>query len=164
MNRLLRLRFLSALTFFPPKADFLVVHSEVILLPKNAVIWDMAPCRYCVKRRFGGTYRLRLQGRKIRERGTNVSRWLQALKMEPKRRFTQDLHGATSQKTAFFIVTAVKTSNLTLLPFNIYGKGKIIRGLPGVRRPGREADHSSPSNAEVKNGGAIPPPPYAFMA
>jgi hypothetical protein len=31
----------------------------------------------------------------------------------PKRRFTQYLHGATSQKTAFFIVTAVKTSNLT---------------------------------------------------
>jgi hypothetical protein len=32
-----------------------------------------------------------------------------------KRRFTQDLHGATSQKTPFFIVTAVKTSNLTKL-------------------------------------------------
>jgi hypothetical protein len=30
----------------------------------------------------------------------------------PTRRFTQDLGGATSQKTAFFIVTAVKTSNL----------------------------------------------------
>jgi hypothetical protein len=30
-----------------------------------------------------------------------------------KRRFTQDLRGVTSQKTAFFIVTAVKTSNLT---------------------------------------------------
>jgi hypothetical protein len=28
-------------------------------------------------RRFGGTYRLNLQGRKIRERGTSVSRWLQ---------------------------------------------------------------------------------------
>jgi hypothetical protein len=31
----------------------------------------------------------------------------------PKRRFIQDLHGATSQKTTFFTVTAVKTSNLT---------------------------------------------------
>jgi hypothetical protein len=30
----------------------------------------------------------------------------------PKRRFTQELHGATSQKSAFFIVTAVKTSIL----------------------------------------------------
>jgi hypothetical protein len=31
----------------------------------------------------------------------------------PKRLFTQDLYGATSQKTAVFIVTAVETSNLT---------------------------------------------------
>jgi hypothetical protein len=31
------------------------------------------------------------------------------------RRFTQDLHGATSQKTAFFTVTAVKISDLTCL-------------------------------------------------
>jgi hypothetical protein len=38
-------------------------------------------------------------------------RWRQYV--PPKRRFTQDLHGATSQKTTFFIVTAVKTSNLT---------------------------------------------------
>jgi hypothetical protein len=30
----------------------------------------------------------------------------------PKSRFTQDLHGIISQKTAFFLVTAVKTSNL----------------------------------------------------
>jgi hypothetical protein len=51
---------------------------------KNAVFWDVAPCRSCVTRRFGGTYHLHLQGRKIRERGTSVSRWL--------------------QKTAFFIV------------------------------------------------------------
>jgi hypothetical protein len=37
----------------------------------------MAPCRYYVNRRFGGTYRLHLQGIKIRERRTSVSRWLQ---------------------------------------------------------------------------------------
>jgi hypothetical protein len=43
---------------------------------KNAVFWDVAPCRAYVNRRFGGIYRLHLQGRKIRERGTNVSRWL----------------------------------------------------------------------------------------
>jgi hypothetical protein len=30
---------------------------------------------------------------------------------------------------------------------------------PGVKRLGREADHSPPSSAEVKNGGAIPPLP-----
>jgi hypothetical protein len=46
---------------------------------KSAVFWDVAPCRSCVNRRFGGTYRLHLQGRKIRERRTSVSRWLQSL-------------------------------------------------------------------------------------
>jgi hypothetical protein len=40
----------------------------------NAVFWDVALCSYCVNRRFGGTYHLHLQGRKIRERGTSVSR------------------------------------------------------------------------------------------
>jgi hypothetical protein len=43
---------------------------------KNAVFWNVAPRRSCVNRRFGGTYRLHFQGRKIRERGTSVSRWL----------------------------------------------------------------------------------------
>jgi hypothetical protein len=28
---------------------------------KNAVFWDVAPSRYCVNRRFGGTYHVRLQ-------------------------------------------------------------------------------------------------------
>jgi hypothetical protein len=55
----------------------------------NAVFWDVAQCSCCVNRRFGGMYRLYLQGRKIRERGTSVSRWLQT-------------------------ATAVKTSNLTI--------------------------------------------------
>jgi hypothetical protein len=33
----------------------------------------------------------------------------------PKRRFLQEPHGVTTLKTPFFIVTAVKTSNLTFL-------------------------------------------------
>jgi hypothetical protein len=41
---------------------------------KNAVFWDVALCRYFVNRRLGGTSRLHLQGRKIRERGTSVIR------------------------------------------------------------------------------------------
>jgi hypothetical protein len=36
-------------------------------------------------------------------------------RVPPKRRFLQEPHGVTSQKTPFFIVTAVKTSNLTYL-------------------------------------------------
>jgi hypothetical protein len=43
---------------------------------KNAVFWDVGPCSSCVSRRFGGTYRLHLQVRKIRELGTSLSRWL----------------------------------------------------------------------------------------
>jgi hypothetical protein len=41
---------------------------------KNAIFLDVAPCRSCMNRCFGGTYRLHLQGRKIREQGTGVSR------------------------------------------------------------------------------------------
>jgi hypothetical protein len=34
---------------------------------KNAVFWDVPPCKSCVNRRFGGTYLFHLQARKIRE-------------------------------------------------------------------------------------------------
>jgi hypothetical protein len=35
---------------------------------------------------------------------------------------------------------------------------------PGIKRPGLDADHSTPSNTEVKNGEAIRSlPPYVFM-
>jgi hypothetical protein len=44
---------------------------------KNVVFWDVAPCRYCVNRRFWRMYRLHHHGRKIRERGASVSTWLQ---------------------------------------------------------------------------------------
>jgi hypothetical protein len=46
---------------------------------KNAVFWDVTPCRSCVNRRFRGTQRLHLQGRKIRQRGASVSRWQSAV-------------------------------------------------------------------------------------
>jgi hypothetical protein len=52
--------------------------SERSSTKRNAVFWDVAPCRSCVNRQFGGTYRLHHQGRKIRERGTSVRRWLQS--------------------------------------------------------------------------------------
>jgi hypothetical protein len=88
---------------------------------ESAVLWDVTPCRSCVKRRFRGTYRLHLQGRRIRERWTSVNRWLPwkcRRYFPPKRRLTQDLHGATSQKAAFLILTPVKTSNLTYVFFH----------------------------------------------
>jgi hypothetical protein len=45
---------------------------------KKAVFWDVAPCRSGVNRRFGGTYRLHLQGigeiKKIRTRSVRQRR------------------------------------------------------------------------------------------
>jgi hypothetical protein len=35
-----------------------------------------------------------------------------------------------------------------------------IEWILGIKRPGREADHSTPPIAEVKNGGAIPLLPH----
>jgi hypothetical protein len=55
---------------------------------KNAVFWVVTPCGH------------------VR---TDVSEELW---------FSQEPHGVTSQKTAFFIVTAVNTSNLTGEEFN----------------------------------------------
>jgi hypothetical protein len=43
---------------------------------ENVVFWNVAPCKSCVNRRFGGKYRLHLQVRKIRERGISMNRWL----------------------------------------------------------------------------------------
>jgi hypothetical protein len=41
---------------------------------KHSVFWDVSSCT-CLNRRLGGTYRLHLQGSKIREQVTSVSRW-----------------------------------------------------------------------------------------
>jgi hypothetical protein len=53
----------------------------------------------------------KVEGEKIRKPAREAS--VRDFKVPPKRRLTPLLHGATSQKNAFFIVTAVKTSNLT---------------------------------------------------
>jgi hypothetical protein len=95
---------------------------------KSAVFWDVAPYSSCVNRRFGGTHHLHLRDRKMRERGTSVSRWLRIFLpwrwrwcVPPNCQFTQELNGVTSQKMAFFIVTAMKISNLTIYTvFNLW--------------------------------------------
>jgi hypothetical protein len=53
---------------------------------KNAVFWDVAPCRYCVERRFGGPYRLHLQG----------------IRNPRARNQREQVAAATSQMAAFF--------------------------------------------------------------
>jgi hypothetical protein len=54
--------------------DKIGIFDEVGFYMKNSVFWDVALCKSCVNRRFGGTDRLHLQGIQIRERGTSVSR------------------------------------------------------------------------------------------
>jgi hypothetical protein len=86
---------------------------------KNGVFWDVTPCGPCNNRRFGGTSRLLHQGDKNR----CVRRFQITASVVPsspilvtlmkgalsssERRFLQEPHGVTSQKKAFFIVTAV---------------------------------------------------------
>jgi hypothetical protein len=72
---------------------------------KNVVFWDVAPCRSC-EPKFRSNVSPPSSGQKNPQ--ARNQRYV-----PPKRRFTQDLHGTTSQKTAFFVVTAVKTTNLT---------------------------------------------------
>jgi hypothetical protein len=55
-----------------------------------------------------------IQGNEIRASLKNGVFWV----VPPKRRFLQEPHGVTIQKTPFLIVTAVKTSNLTRASLN----------------------------------------------
>jgi hypothetical protein len=50
---------------------------------------------------------------RIGELGTTLSVTSNRCTMQRNTKFLQEPHGITSQKTPFFIVTAVKTSNLT---------------------------------------------------
>jgi hypothetical protein len=61
------------------------------IIMKNGVFWDVTPF---LVHRF-------------------LSPWWWRSYVPPRRRFLQGLHGVTAQKTPFFIVTVVKTSNLT---------------------------------------------------
>jgi hypothetical protein len=56
---------------------------------RNGVFWDVTACGSCMNRRF-----------------------------PPKHRFLQEPHSVTFQKTPFFIVTVVETSNLKFIDFN----------------------------------------------
>jgi hypothetical protein len=77
---------------------------------KNAVFWDVIPCGSCKKWRFGGMYRLHHQSDKNRRY------------IPTKHRFLQEPHDVPSQKTAFFLVTAVKASNLTYINIFLYNR------------------------------------------
>jgi hypothetical protein len=100
--------------------DFM--NGEYVRISKEldiAILWDIAPCSACMKRRFERTCRFHLQGRKLARQETsfqqvakrNFRPWTCSLYFPPKRRFAYELHGAISQKMATFVTTAVRISN-----------------------------------------------------
>jgi hypothetical protein len=57
--------------------------------------------------------------------------------ISPKRLFLKEPHGVTSQKTAFFMVTAAKTSNLTVIQSFLNVNMKPVIGIAVVsQNPG----------------------------
>jgi hypothetical protein len=71
---------------------------------KNGVFWVVTPCGSCKNRRFEGTWHLLRQGEKIGELGTTQATTSnrRTLRRNTKRRFLQEPHGVTTQKTPFF--------------------------------------------------------------
>jgi hypothetical protein len=113
-NHMDALKQLCTIILTTPCAAYLVHLRSSYLKLKKAVFWGVAPCRYCVKRRLF----------EHAHAGSSLADFLlfsSTVKMEAihsaETSVKQYLHDATSQKTAFFIVTAVKTSDLTYLKF-----------------------------------------------
>jgi hypothetical protein len=95
---------------------------------KNGVFWDVTlvalvrkddseePSASFIRvTRIGelGTTLAVTSNRRKQQRNANLVTLMMEVLSSPKRRLLQQPHGLTSQKTTFFIVTAVKTSNLT---------------------------------------------------
>jgi hypothetical protein len=66
--------------------------------------------------------------------------------------------GFDSRQYKIFLFSTA--SRPTLGPPSLLSNGYLGAFSPGVKRQGDEADHSPPSSAEVKEGGAIPPLPH----
>jgi hypothetical protein len=88
---------------------------ETFLKLRNAVFWDVTPCgslRTDVLEERSSS-NIRVIG--IGDLGTTLAITSNGRTLRRIRRFVQEPHSVTSQKTAFFIVTAVKTLNLTFV-------------------------------------------------
>jgi hypothetical protein len=78
----------------------------------------------------------------------------------PKRLFLQEPHGVTSQKTPFFLVTAVKTSNLTYCYFVFVSKEEAVvyfESLYHCSPRGREEIHEEPQRDNPVPGQKLEP-------
>jgi hypothetical protein len=77
----------------------------------RTAFWDVATYGFILSRRFGGTCRLHFQSRGYKSSEEFLLPWRWRRQVPPKRRFIINPHCVTSQKSPFFIVTAVRTSN-----------------------------------------------------
>jgi hypothetical protein len=105
-------RLLSAQDVVGKKKRAFVLGTRTAICLKSIIFWDVTPSSVLsCNRRFGGTYRLHLQGRRKQVLAEIISSTLkiEAICSSELNR----LHGVTSQKMILFIITAVKTSNLT---------------------------------------------------
>jgi hypothetical protein len=83
-------------------------------IPSSGMLHRVALVRTDVSEELSATF---IRVTKIDELGTTqaaTSNRRTLRQVPPKRRFLQEPHGVTTQKTPFCIVTAVKTSNLTM--------------------------------------------------
>jgi hypothetical protein len=89
---------------------------------KCTVSWDVTPCSLEIARRFGGTCRLHLQGRRVNEARNQQDQaaswaelcwflawpalrpWRWRRNVPQKRRAVSELHGVTTQETVLFSV------------------------------------------------------------
>jgi hypothetical protein len=102
---------------------------SVVKIIYNKLIWDITPCGPLKpNRRFGGTCRLHLQGRKISwARNQREGRWKAEIfrhwrwrqHVPPKCRLTFNrLHGVISQKTDLFITKSYLSQKSWSVDFN----------------------------------------------
>jgi hypothetical protein len=87
------------------------------LVRNNSILLHKRPVEHWNSTRFGGTYRLHFQGRRINQEASVLifRPWRWRRHVPPKYRLTINrLHGVISKKTQQFITTAVKNYNPAL--------------------------------------------------
>jgi hypothetical protein len=141
---------------------------------KSSSLWDITPCSSLkVNRRFEGTCHLHLQGRRISQVKNQLNTGGEQSYGEPgyRSRYCDWLRVGRPNCRSLSPGRG-KFSPLHVVKFDYGALGPTQSPLqwvlgalsPGVKRPRREADHSLPTSAEVKNTRmCTSTPPYIFM-
>jgi hypothetical protein len=109
-------RLREALFFFFFLSSLMYIHQHIRAhrhYMKNGVFWDVTLYGSSKNLVFLRSVRRLLVTANVVPSSPILVIWWWRRYVPPKRQFLQEPHGVTSQKTPFFIVTAVKTSKLT---------------------------------------------------